>query len=211
MLREINSFLSSTTIHGLSYIPSSRKPLKLFWLSVVLAGFTCSICLIQKSFRGWQESPISTSVEILPITEITFPNVTVCPPRKTFTALNVDLGLAREITVNVSSRDQLLGLVRPSDNDSWSQFYSDLFEDHTLDTILITLSGIIHQQRELLESCQKKEKGDTEDLERTQRLFQEVLTMFQLRSLEANMMSLSHSDLSREDGYLITDLQLYLE
>ena len=69
------------------------------------------------------------------------------------------------------------------------------------------IDRIIHQQRELLESCQKKEKGETEDQERTRRLFQEVLTMFQLRSLEANMMSLSHSDLSREDGYLITDLQ----
>ena len=203
----MTSFLSSSTIHGLVHIASTKRLSRLFWMIVVVTGLMGSLFLIVKSFRGWQESPISTSVEILPIKEITFPNVTVCPPRKTFTALNVDLRMAREITVNVSSRDQLLGLVRPSDNDSWSQFYSDLFEDHTLDTILITLSGIIHQQRELLESCQKKEKGDTEDLERTQRLFQEVLTMFQLRSLEANMMSLSHSDLSREDGYLITDLQ----
>ena len=41
----------------------SRKPLKVFWLAVVLAGFTCSVSLILQSFRGWRESPISTSVE----------------------------------------------------------------------------------------------------------------------------------------------------
>ena len=44
-----------------------------------------------KSFRGWEESPISTSVSVLPITQITFPNLTVCPPRGTFTSLNYDL------------------------------------------------------------------------------------------------------------------------
>ena len=107
MLAEINLFLNSTTIHGLSYIPASRKLLKLFWLAVVLAGFTCSASLILKSFRGWQESPISTSVEVLPITEITFPNVTVCPPRKTFTALNYDLMKVQGVQLNETIRDDI--------------------------------------------------------------------------------------------------------
>ena len=107
MLAEINLFLNSTTIHGLSYIPASRKLLKLFWLAVVLAGFTCSASLILKSFRGWQESPISTSVEVLPITEIAFPNVTVCPPRKTFTALNYDLMKVQGVQLNETIRDEI--------------------------------------------------------------------------------------------------------
>ena len=107
MLKEINVFLSSTTIHGLSYIPASRKLLKLFWLAVVLAGFSCSAFLILQSFRGWQESPISTSVEVLPITEITFPNVTVCPPRKTFTALNYDLVKVEGVQVNQTIREHI--------------------------------------------------------------------------------------------------------
>ena len=64
MLADINEFLSSTTIHGLSYIPTSRRLLKLFWLAVVAAGFSCSVMLILQSFRGWRESPISTSVEV---------------------------------------------------------------------------------------------------------------------------------------------------
>ena len=45
-------------------------------------------------FRGWEESPISTSISVLPITQLTFPNVTVCPPGGTFTSLNYDLLLA---------------------------------------------------------------------------------------------------------------------
>ena len=47
--------------------------------------------LIVKSFRGGKESPVSTSVSVLPITQITFPNLTVCPPRGTFTSLNYDI------------------------------------------------------------------------------------------------------------------------
>ena len=90
-MEKVNDFLSSSTIHGLAYIPTSRGLLRLFWVLVVVSGFSTAAYLIVKSFRGWQESPISTSIEVLPITEMTFPNVTVCPPRDTLTLLNYDL------------------------------------------------------------------------------------------------------------------------
>ena len=35
----VNTFLESSTIHGLSYIAQTRKFAKLFWISVVLSGF----------------------------------------------------------------------------------------------------------------------------------------------------------------------------
>ena len=38
--------------------------------------------------------PGYSSISVLPITRITFPNLTVCPPRGTFTSLNYDLLLA---------------------------------------------------------------------------------------------------------------------
>ena len=75
---------------------------------MVSAGFGISTYLIVKSFKGWEESPIATSVEMLPITEITFPNVTVCPPRDTFTILNYDLAMAENVDVTGNVRDKLL-------------------------------------------------------------------------------------------------------
>ena len=46
-------------------------------------------------------------MEVLPITEITFPNVTVCPPRKTFTALNYDLMKVKGVQVDQRIRDHI--------------------------------------------------------------------------------------------------------
>ena len=38
--RDVREFLESSTIHGLSYITGNRRLVRLFWLCVVIAGFT---------------------------------------------------------------------------------------------------------------------------------------------------------------------------
>ena len=40
------------------------------------------------SFQSWSVKPISTTVETLPIGQIQFPKVTICPPKDTITDLN---------------------------------------------------------------------------------------------------------------------------
>ena len=44
--------------------------------------------MIYQAFQSWEESPITTTIDTFPITEITFPEVTVCPPKNTKTDLN---------------------------------------------------------------------------------------------------------------------------
>ena len=95
----VKNFLDSSTIHGLSYISSTRKYIRLFWIFVVIAGFLTAGYLIQQSFQYWAESPVKTTVETLPISEITFPKLTVCPPRNTFTDLNYDLMLIENVSL----------------------------------------------------------------------------------------------------------------
>ena len=85
------SFLESSTIHGLSYISSTKSNARFFWSLVVVAGFTGAIFIINASFQSWSESPIKTMVETIPIIELKFPKVTVCPPKNTFTDMNYDL------------------------------------------------------------------------------------------------------------------------
>merc|ERR1712218_595995 len=57
---------------------------------------------------SWNESPVKTTIETHPIEEITFPKVTVCPPKNTYTNLNYDLMMAENITMTLNQRNQLL-------------------------------------------------------------------------------------------------------
>ena len=79
----VRTFLESSTIHGLAYISTTKRLVKLFWIGIVIAGFLGAAIMIYQSFQSWKESPVKTTLETLPIKNITFPKVTVCPPKKT--------------------------------------------------------------------------------------------------------------------------------
>ena len=103
----LREFLQSSTIHGLAYIGSDRTQVRIFWLGVVIAGFTGSFILINQSFSSWAESPITTTIDTLPIYELEFPNVTVCPPRNSFTNLNLDIVRSSKLSLSEGQRQAL--------------------------------------------------------------------------------------------------------
>ena len=47
--------------------------------------------LINESFGNWSSHPVSSVISTHPIKDLKFPNVTICPPKGTNTALNYDL------------------------------------------------------------------------------------------------------------------------
>ena len=99
------SFLENSTIHGLQYIASEKQGIaKLLWVLIVFTGFTVAGFLIFDSAKSWEESPISTSVETLPISQVQFPVVTVCPPLGSNTALNPDILTMRESGLSQEDR-----------------------------------------------------------------------------------------------------------
>ena len=108
----VKEFLESSSIHGLGHVASTRVPLiKLLWIFLVFTGFTVAGFLIQQSFSSWADSPISTTIETLPITDIDFPNVTVCPPKNSFTSLIPDLVMSRKMIFDEEKRKELSGSV----------------------------------------------------------------------------------------------------
>ena len=109
-MENLTTFLESSTIHGLAYIATGKKYMRLFWILVVIAGFTGAGVLIYTSFQSWEESPVKTTIETLPITEITLPKVTVCPPKNTYTDLNYDLMIAENMTLDNTTRNELTDL-----------------------------------------------------------------------------------------------------
>ena len=90
-MEHLKDFLDASTIHGLAWISSTRRWFRLFWILIIIAGFSMAGFLIHESFYNWKQSPISTTVETVSISKITFPNVTVCPPKNLFLNLNYEL------------------------------------------------------------------------------------------------------------------------
>ena len=103
----VKTFLESSSIGGLNHIATSKKFARLFWILAVVAGFSGAVFLIQLSFQSWSLSPVKTTIETLPLSRITLPKVTVCPPKNTFTDLNYDLMRAEEMGLEDGKRNQL--------------------------------------------------------------------------------------------------------
>ena len=131
----VSSFLESSTIHGLTFIATGKKYVRLFWMLVVIAGFTVSGFLIHASLQSWAESPVKTTIETMPITEMTFPKVTVCPPRYTYTDLNYDLKMAENMTLENETRNEL------------SNYAVELLYKHLYDDIMTNLSKLEDNDR----------------------------------------------------------------
>ena len=107
IVEHIRLFLESSTIHGLAHISTFRKYVRLFWIVVVIAGFTGAGVLINTSFQSWDESPIMTTIETLPIKDFKFPKLTVCPPKDTYTNLNIDIVMLENMTLDENTRKEL--------------------------------------------------------------------------------------------------------
>ena len=126
----VTAFLESSTIHGLAYISTtSRILVRLFWILVVIGGFTGAGVMIYNSFQSWADSPVKTTIETHPIAEITFPKVTVCPPKNTFTDLNYDLRETENMTLDNDTRNEL------------TNYAVQLLQDHLYDEVMSNIMG----------------------------------------------------------------------
>ena len=112
-MENTSDFLETSTIHGLVHITrTNRWKVKLFWILVVFAGFCGALIMIHKSLKAWDESPVKTTIETRPITELTFPKITVCPPKNTFTDLNYHLMMSENMTIDNNTRKELTKYAR---------------------------------------------------------------------------------------------------
>ena len=128
----LRDFLESSTIHGLTYISTTKSTLvRLIWIAIVIAGFSVAGMFIHSSFSSWAESPILTSIETFPISQAVFPKVVVCPPRGSNTALNHDLEKADNDTFDSDEREDIInlavGVLQQNE-------YNEVLEDYIAET-----------------------------------------------------------------------------
>ena len=67
---EFKEFLGTSTIGGLSYISTTKRVSKLFWILVVFLSFATSFVEIWNLFQDWEKNPIKTTSENLPVTQL---------------------------------------------------------------------------------------------------------------------------------------------
>ena len=60
-----------------------------------------------RSYTGWSENPISTTVDYGPITDLPFPLVTVCPARNVFISLYLALRAIQNRTPDLEAKEEM--------------------------------------------------------------------------------------------------------
>ena len=104
----IFEFLENSTIHGLVHISKAKSTAaKATWVAIVVASFAFAIHMIASSYKEWQESPVSTTITTHPITDLQFPEVTICPPRGSNTALNHLLEKVKDVNFTKEEKKEL--------------------------------------------------------------------------------------------------------
>ena len=91
IIENLKVFLESSSIHGLVYWSTTRRLSRIFWIFVVVIGFSLACYMIHLSFQEWSDNPVKTTIETLPISIVKLPKISVCPPWDTYTNLNFDM------------------------------------------------------------------------------------------------------------------------
>ena len=119
----IKEFLEASNLHGLVYISKAEsKWAKVLWTVSVVISFSIAGLLINESYTGWKTHPVSSVISTHPVRDLKFPNVTVCPPKVTNTALNYDL-VNLEALFSAAEKDELTKEIKKTFFEKETQAY----------------------------------------------------------------------------------------
>ena len=108
----VREYLEASSLAGLSFISNSKSIWsRSTWISAFLLFIFLAVYQIDSTFKSWDKNPVSTDIEVLPISGVKLPGITVCPPKGSHTALNYDLIRARNITLDDKDRQEILKMV----------------------------------------------------------------------------------------------------
>ena len=78
-----NEYAKLSSIHGFSYLSDSNPsgPSRIFWMIVVVLAISFTVFQMSSLRSQWKNNPVITTLDTiaLPIEEIEFPAVTICP------------------------------------------------------------------------------------------------------------------------------------
>ena len=78
---DITAYFNETTVHGFQYVVGGRDIIeRLFWISLIISGFTLSSIFIRNALKSWSDIPLQTTIDKVsfPVEKLDFPAITVC-------------------------------------------------------------------------------------------------------------------------------------
>ena len=144
LIQRGRDFLESSTIHGLAHISTGKNAfIRCIWAMIVIACFSYDIYMIENAFQSWAANPVVTSVDTKPIEQVSLPEITVCPPSGTNTALNLDLVTAEEVELSETQRENLtLAALENLHKGSIDRFIEEQASFHSLQSIHGVYEGL---------------------------------------------------------------------
>ena len=144
LVQQGRDFLESSTIHGLVHISTGKNAIiRCIWAMIVIACFSYDIYMIENAFQSWAATPVVTSVDTKPIEEVSLPEITICPPSGTNTALNLDLLTAEGLELSETQRENLtLAALENLHNSSINRFIEEQASFHSLQSIQDVYEGL---------------------------------------------------------------------
>ena len=123
-------YSSATTIHGITYLTGDDTTAleRLLWLVVVILAVLFATYQVGKLYKDWQDDPVVTTLDTvaLPIEEIEFPAVTICPQGSRQEI--VDLVLFRQLTEYIErSTDNVTILTEEQMTDQVVAFLNNVY------------------------------------------------------------------------------------
>ena len=75
-------FLENISICGLSHISKSKTTIeRAYWIGVSVLMVVATVYFTMETSDDWDKNPISTVIEVKPISNARFPKIVVCPPK----------------------------------------------------------------------------------------------------------------------------------
>ena len=143
VISEVREFLESSTIHGLTHISTGKTAfVRILWAAIVIFCFCTGFSLIAQAFHSWELSPVITSVDTKPIGQVSFPEITLCPPQGSNTALNIDLVAMEDVELSEDDRENLIEVTLTDlYNSSIAKFTEEQSDFHPVEVIKRVYGG----------------------------------------------------------------------
>ena len=134
-------YSSATTIHGIAYLSDDHVPVlqRLLWAVVVCMAIYLATYQVSNLYNDWQDDPVVTTLETvaLPIEDIEFPAVTICPQGSRQEI--VDLVLFRQLTEYIGkSRNNLTTFTEEEMAEQVVAFLNDVYPGASGKPTLVT-------------------------------------------------------------------------
>ena len=163
LLGTARSYAATSTIHGLSYISSKERPTveRICWTLALLTFLGLAVALSHQSVTDYGKNRVLTTISRteLPISELTFPTVTICSQ-----------GLNMDSVTRAVERDYQLWNKEQGGGDNFQKFLQTKFsmdpdEDYNLLDVLGSLASQDveatagqNSARENMEACATEQK-----------------------------------------------------